>query len=433
MNNESFIIEGNIYKFANIKPKKGGNGTVRSIVSKTTEREYVVKFFKASKFLPTSPNDTSEYLYELNKFNERYERFKKEVTFLNDNNFEGIVPIVDFNLPDNVLRDDEAYYIMPKGKQLDIGKCQILTSMKDILVLAKNLKIIHDCGFAHRDIKPENIIYLNDVPCFCDFGLVWECNDKRITVLNERLGPYKIMPPELESVDPNNNDIDFKKSDLYLLAKVLWMMIKNNNDGFRGEYDRNDLKKYVNLFEEGIVSSFEYFHELMEKATINSFNQRLNDEEFIALLEKQISILENTYIGDIKYLNFITKTKKLYLSNNDSSRIFGDISQIAKYINEILKITRFRVTNGSISLDLEIVKCIIIDSEMIINVRFKEMIKKIHFKPISLQLFKSLDFIINIESDSILREKYVLFLDQGDDLDVYIDGTYKICSINNMV
>ena len=32
------------------------------------------------------------------------------------------------------------------------------------------------------------------------------------------------------------------------------------------------------------------------------------------------------YMTGIKYLNFITKTKKLYLSNNDTSRVFDDIS-----------------------------------------------------------------------------------------------------------
>ena len=31
-----------------------------------------------------------------------------------------------------------------------------------------------------------------------DFGLCWGIGEERLTGLNERVGPYKIMPPELE-------------------------------------------------------------------------------------------------------------------------------------------------------------------------------------------------------------------------------------------
>lgn len=39
------------------------------------------------------------------------------------------------------------------------------------------------------------------------------------------------MPPELENVQ-TDLDLDFRPSDVYLFAKVLWMTLKGDNIGF---------------------------------------------------------------------------------------------------------------------------------------------------------------------------------------------------------
>lgn len=319
---------------------------------------------------------------------------------------------------------------MPKGEQLKVGNCKLLSSYKDVLVLSKNLKAIHDAKYAHRDIKPENIIYLDGNPCFCDFGLVWKMNEERITVLNERLGPYKIMPPELESIDPMNNKIDFRKSDLNLLSKVLWMMLKNDNDGFRGEYDRNNPKIYVDLYEQGKVDSFEYFHELMEKATKYVPDDRISDDEFIVLLEKQIAILEKNSTDDLKRLNYITEIKKVYYSKSESFKVFDDIAIIANYINNVSNKIKFKISSGVSIVEINILRCSIIEEEMIISVKNDSKIQKIHFKPKSLIISNVSSIIINIDNNNILKEKYVKFSNNNtSDVDFYVDDTFMILSM----
>ena len=110
-----------------------------------------------------------------------------------------------------------------------------LGKILEMLQLARIIQSIHERDKAHRDIKPENILVLNGKLVLSDFGLCWGIGEERLTGLNERVGPYKIMPPELERVQ-TDLDLDFKPSDVYLFSKVIWMTLKGDNIGFRGQY-----------------------------------------------------------------------------------------------------------------------------------------------------------------------------------------------------
>ncbi len=318
-----FIIEGKKYTKNNEKTKKGGNGTVFFISCPSNDLEYAVKVFRVKDLW-----DDQE------KLRERYERFRKETIFMYDNKLTGVVPVIKYDLPSNLNEKSKPYYIMPKGVSKKISEYTLITSMRDCLTLAKNLLKIHKMGIAHRDIKPSNIIYYDDVPHFCDFGLIWDINsEKRLTLVGEKVGPSKIIPPELESVDSNNMDVDYRKSDIYLLAKVLWMMVNNNSDGFRGEYDRANGSIYVDLYEKDEVPCFELFHQLMEKSTYDNWNDRIDLIEFINILDNQIKIIEGNFNGDIASLNYYTVTKSLYHSENETDKLYRDINQINDYIN----------------------------------------------------------------------------------------------------
>lgn len=106
-----------------------------------------------------------------------------------------------------------------------------------------------------------------------DFGLIWSVDDSMITGEGERLGPYYIGPPELESRDIKMDD--FRASDVFLFAKVVWMILKNDNMGFRGQYRRENRQFYLNSSEYGVFT-FEPIHRLLEESTKLEMCERID-------------------------------------------------------------------------------------------------------------------------------------------------------------
>ena len=96
--------------------------------------------------------------------------------------------------------------IIPEEMVIKVGK-----DICSALMLCDSKNIVH------RDIKPENILILGNRLVLSDFGLYWGIEEERLTEFNERIGPYKIMPPELENVQ-TDLDLDFRpRMYIYLL------------------------------------------------------------------------------------------------------------------------------------------------------------------------------------------------------------------------
>ncbi len=304
---------------------KGGNGFVYEAKIEGDEKEYVVKIFN----------------YENNNIDKRYIRFKNEIKFVYDNNknLVNCIPIVDYNLPNDCTKE-EAWYIMPKCEVFNVvnRRKSLIQKLSEMLEIAKAIKSLHDLDekSAHRDIKPENMLFYNGKLCLSDFGLIWQENFERITDSDERLGPYKIMPPEFEYGFSKRN-VDYQKSDVYLFTKVVWMYIKNDNFGFRGEYRRNDLQIYLNKsnYVRDNVKTFEPIHLLLEKGTKDDFNERIGINECINLLQDQIDI-QNNKIDCKKYI--LNEESKLLLnSTRESKRVYtNDFKQIISFIDNVI-------------------------------------------------------------------------------------------------
>ena len=321
---KSIVYKGEQYSFRRA-PKSfahGGNGHIYDVelINPFDDKKYVAKFFHCK-----------------NKATIRYNRFKREAKFISGQGIDGIVPLIDKHCPELLSGDEDAWYLMPKAEQYKVNHSQsIVDKLDDMLCLARIIERLHGMKKAHRDIKPENILLFNNQIALSDFGLLWEDGEERLTETAERIGPYRILPPELENVI-GDEAIDFRPSDVYLFAKVLWMVIKNDNFGFRGEYKRGDKQIYLNkdVYSE---NTFEPLHKLLENATIQDPTKRINISQCIRYLELQLSLLNINHPSREQLSPFLYDEicKKFTAHAEPCEYVYDSISNIADVLSNLL-------------------------------------------------------------------------------------------------
>lgn len=167
-------------------------------------------------------------------------------------------------------------------------------------------------------------------------------------------------------------DVVFCASDVYLFAKVLWMTLKGDNIGFRGQYQRGDVQIFLNKENFGDVITLEPIHKLIEQATFEDMNKRISIHQCIDYLELQCNLLDererellsNELISRLLYDEhskmIIERTKPDELIYEDKGTIFSmlrgviPISKImVKSLNDEQKakqiqLTDFQVGSGGI-------------------------------------------------------------------------------------
>lgn len=163
-----------------------------------------------------------------------YERFRAEVRVMSTCGVSGVVPIIDYDLPDQ-LGDRRAWYSMPLcttlWERLQGGSLAEIVSA--IATIAMALSDLEASGVFHRDVKPENMLWLDDAACIGDFGLVDYPEKQDLTGEREELGPRWTMAPEVRRM---GRLADPGLADVYSLAKALWMFIRRDKKGFEGQY-----------------------------------------------------------------------------------------------------------------------------------------------------------------------------------------------------
>lgn len=187
--------------------------------------------------------DGTEYAIKFLKFayKEPYSRFCDEVAFMESFGIiPGVLPIIAKNAPAGVSQYTKTkspyYYVMPLAKSLGSvlyyenieRKIQIIKALLEMLVS------LHRYGIAHRDIKPANILLYQDNYVLSDFGLVYFKGKTSKTIQNKPLGAKWTRSPQMER---DAVTADGFKSDVYAMAKTIWMIFTGDFTSFEGQYD----------------------------------------------------------------------------------------------------------------------------------------------------------------------------------------------------
>jgi serine/threonine protein kinase len=224
-----------------------------------------------------------------------YKRFSDEISVMTQNPSTGIVPIIDYHLPADP-RDELAWYAMPIGTPLQthLRTRSIEERVDAISQIAKTLASLHDQGIVHRDVKPANMLQLEGAPRLADFGLVSYPAKARVTKTKETVGPRATMAPEARR---GIKHLDLKATDVYSLAKSLWILLSGNTAGFDGQYSGDQsvsMRPYTgSLFIDPLELA-------LEQATAHEPARRPSMREFGQMLEEWLQISGNWDLRNLR-------------------------------------------------------------------------------------------------------------------------------------
>lgn len=252
----------------------GGNARVYAGVSKT-HGSVAVKFM-------------------LNDDTKRYGRFKDEVLVVTTTllGSKHVLPIFDHHLPVPPLEANSfPWYSMPVARRFSVsiaGKSwsEKLTALAE---LADGLASIHALNVAHRDIKPDNLFELDGAYRFGDFGIASFPNKSGLTRLNEPMGPWAFMAPEMLS---EATAADPFKADVYAFAKTVWCILVEKRVPFIGNYVADSADGLANFHDSGRFT-VEPLDTLLEASTRVTADQRPTAQQFANDLKQAISVQDD--------------------------------------------------------------------------------------------------------------------------------------------
>ncbi len=177
-----------------------------------------------------------------------FQRFTDEVNTIEGNqDIKGVIPIIESYLPDD-YKGEISYYIMPIGDSFEkkIKDKEFNYKIEVVIKIAESLANLHSRGIVHRDIKPANLLFIGDEPFLIDFGLVDFPDKKEVSKRKEKIGPRWTMAPEINR--HSGEEIDYFKSDVYSMAKTLWIILTDIQIGFEGQYNVDTILQLRNKY-----------------------------------------------------------------------------------------------------------------------------------------------------------------------------------------
>lgn len=266
---------------------KGGNGSVFSVEVVYAKEALPKNMFFVIKILVVDSREEKEQ-------QKREARFRKEIMCIRQiqDEIDGIIPIYDTSY-DLEEKGDFDWYLMPKALNYNFksihSPADKLKHMRDVGECIFNL---HKRKLAHRDIKPKNLLLYKNRVCLSDFGLIWDMNETEdhITEMHDKLGPAAICPPEMREIE-KLDDIDYRKSDVYLFVKTVWIVMSGKSCGFSGEYIRSIREIYLDkdILQ---VPTAEPLHKMLELATKHYYWERIDISDCLQFINDQLNIID---------------------------------------------------------------------------------------------------------------------------------------------
>lgn len=271
---ETFSYKGDVLEFRlGDRIGRGGNGTVYKILCKSSShKELVVKVLNPSNY-KDNPYPEKKY----NRFKIEVEQGKK-IGELNS----CFLQIIDYHLPAEPIKNNRPWFVMPYAESFKERILNFKLTVEEkidlILEVGNAIKILHDNGYAHRDIKLDNVLIHQNKIVMCDFGLIRHDSLNRLTDLNEPIGPWNTIAPEMKRVA--SRFIVPKEADIYSFGKLIWIILTEDEHCFDGKYSRYDIMS-LNSNEKIKVGGLRVLHELLERTTENLPSKRPNIDEVL--------------------------------------------------------------------------------------------------------------------------------------------------------
>lgn len=194
----------------------------------------------AVKFLKTRKTDSR-----------RWERFRREVEYVSELGEEpGVLPILDFDLPEAPGPGERAWYSMPEATPLAaaLSEASLREVVEAVVPIAMSLARLGERdGAAHRDLKPGNLYLWEGEPAIGDFGLLWRPELAELTG-SEIAGAFSFTAPELFLPELTEDEIDYRRADVYSLAKTLWALARGQQFALPVPHDPLDPGMAVDQF-----------------------------------------------------------------------------------------------------------------------------------------------------------------------------------------
>ncbi|WP_315166722.1 protein kinase domain-containing protein [Metaclostridioides mangenotii] len=302
-------------KFIDIKYiDSGGNASVYSVKKIGTDEMIALKILDTNGL--NFNNKRKRFIIETNKVKQL------------QNDFKGIIPILEFGLPD-LVNTDVYWYTMPMAQTINKhfnNSYNISEIVNCVISLAKTLSKLHDKNIVHRDIKPSNIYFYNNRYCLADFGLVDYPEKDSLTKTSEQIGAKATIAPEMKR---NSKEADGKKADVYSLAKTLWMLLTESKFGFEGIYNLESPQMRLNRYypKEHLVE----ITKLLIDSTQDEPTLRPTMKEFCDRLEEYMLVYNDFEKSNLSQWKFIQEN--LFGRNIPESANWRDINDIVSVIN----------------------------------------------------------------------------------------------------